>query len=872
MKIRLGLALDGASHMPAANRLGALTTGPKGLLSLLEGELGLSGPAVSHTVRVTQYAKALRTADTGARFYSESIKADLIGVARELLDWRDTLRIAGWQGQAQPDSPPRIQDLAAVETAAREVLAKGTAERLQAVEDALGSLSTQITGVELADPMHAFALRWQAVLGKLPTTEGPGLPASKAGTDLHDLQTALLGMVTGSRTPVPVKARHDGSVTLVRSSSVLRDARGLLARINPSERTLILAAQDVDSLVDAFEAAGLPTPASASRSPARPALQLLPLALQLCWAPLDVTALLGFLSHPLCPLHFKLAVRLAQTLAGTPGIGSDAWKDTIKTALQELHPDDQQKQGDALAFWVEGRRHPKHDGLPAQRAQELATKLVARLSGRARTTEDASEAAALNAALVQCQDFAQGIDLLGKDTPNLTPTQVQQLLDLASEAAPSRSSIAQLDHTPLCSQPGAMTEPVDRVIWWQAGQAPLAQAYPWSSDELAAFARMNVRLPSIEQQLGNQASDWIRPVLAATQSITIVLPPEGMEAHPIIPMARYALDGIAIQPEDALITPLMPAMTAERFAPLPALRRWWKLPPDVVIPKRKKESYSSVNTLIENPYRWVLNYTAHIRTGDVLDLCSGPRLAGTLLHRMTERFFAQENWRSLSKDAVHSWFSRDFDTLVDQEGAVLRQPGKQAELTRLRSKALTALTELLRQLKTAGVLTVESEKSVAGRFCGGDIQGFADLVVTNAQQQMAIIDLKLGKSGYADTLADNTHLQLTIYAKLLGNGGYLPTAYFILNAADLIAQTNHYFPAARTVQNKSEESAADLWMRFETSWKHRRAELDEGAIEVITESTAKLCDQTPLDGGMPQKTANDTYNDHLKLAGWKAGA
>ena len=89
VKITFGMSLDGYEPPEQGNSLGAVVTGPSGMLGLLETRLGLSGEWPAQPIRVIQYQQCLEAADNAERFYSRSLNIDALAVAKVLLRWRD---------------------------------------------------------------------------------------------------------------------------------------------------------------------------------------------------------------------------------------------------------------------------------------------------------------------------------------------------------------------------------------------------------------------------------------------------------------------------------------------------------------------------------------------------------------------------------------------------------------------------------------------------------------------------------------------------------------------------------------------------------------------------------------------------------------
>ena len=116
MPVTFGLYLDARQGPSPTNYFNQPVVGRLGFLSLLETYLGLAKPDVTSARRVAVYSGLLRAHDNGGRFYSESFQADSIGTAARLLAWRDELRLGGWGGNAQPEHPLRLRELAAIES------------------------------------------------------------------------------------------------------------------------------------------------------------------------------------------------------------------------------------------------------------------------------------------------------------------------------------------------------------------------------------------------------------------------------------------------------------------------------------------------------------------------------------------------------------------------------------------------------------------------------------------------------------------------------------------------------------------------------------------------------------------------------------
>ena len=877
MQLRVGLHLDGQRGERAAPELDARTTGPLGLLDVLETQLGLLRQEPSAADRVLQYREALKRLDGPARFYHRSFAADELGTAATLLAWRDLWRLHGWSAATAPAlaaAPSRrLRDMAAVEAEAAGRLAPGIGERLAQAALAMQAMAPRIGRLDLCEPLAAWPLAWQRVLARLNSVEPSGDTAAPVRGDsmLAELQRAVLAPAARR-----LHWRSDGSVRVLQAETGWLAARRLAQWLHEEPMDTLLCAPGVGVLDEVLAAAALPRQGFKEPSAFRPALQVLPLVLGQLWRPLDLYGLLQLLTHPICPVPRVARVRLARMLAHSPGIGhGPAWERALADieAACAAGQEDWPQVRERIRLWVEHERHDPVQGVPLAVLAERLQALARHFQGRLRDADPARQLA-FNSGLSQVLALQRALRALAlQGDTRIAAQPLQTLLAQATaQGSPNPLLTAQVGACRAITHPGAAVDPAQQVLWWQL-QAPGDQApWPWSGAELAALRQAGVALPEMGELLAREAQGWLRPLLAARQRLVLVLPPPGAEVHPVWLLLQSLFeDGHAPRIEtleDGLRDERLPALAHQ---PLPQRRRWWQLPPDVAVPPRETESFSSLESLLFNPFQWVLRYPAALSPSSVLDVSDGVLLYGNLSHHLVERWVRQSLALAQSDAAFDAWFGPAFDELVAQEGAVLQMPGRQEELAALRRKLRFALARLRGQWRAAQVVSVASEVALQGHFAGGRITGSGDLLVTRQDGEQAIIDMKWGAKAYADKLAGNRHLQLAIYGELQRQqtGRWPRLAYFSFSTGELLATDRDFFPEARVVRRQAEvqdEGPAHLWQRFLVSWRWRRGQLDEGRIEIVLDDAADA--DAPADGLAPQML-NPAYNDYLTLAGWE---
>lgn len=878
--IRFGMNLDGNRGWILNNQVGAATLGQQGLLNVLEVHLGLVRAPVSHAKRVVDMRQCLVECCTGERFYEASFKVDELGVAEQLLNWRDQWYEAGWNGDFAATTLPRLQDMVALEKVAQQRVDAGIGQRLQAVSQKLAYRKPQIDAIELTEPMESLPWCWQQVLKQLPIIEPKPLPVlATVGTDLFALQTTLLAdkLIAGSTIE---KFKGDGSVQVVRSESALTSSQWLAEFLKQAnEDTAVLIPQQGTLLDAALHANDHACLGQSESSVFRPALQLLPLALKLLQAPIDLAILMQFLTHPINPLRSRHRRRMAEHLANCPGIGGAKWH----ALLQKLVDEDKNENSNTetlahLQYWTESPRFSKKVGLPLEALIERTQKISEFFQTRLVADTVANNLTYL-AAHEQAKAFSDALLALSmQGTTNISFAMLDKLLAQSMGTGVGNPlQNAEVGAAAAVNNPAALIDPFTNIVWWTMSSPIQLQSHPWSSAEQKTLRDAGVSLPDLKAQAEQQALTWLRPVLLAKRELVLVLPPEGEELHPFWWLLNASLASIKITKiEDCLNSPQTVAKTttveAITYRALPAKRRWWTCKSENQFDWDKPYSFSSLEPLLFNPYQWVLNYPANLRKASVLSIPSDFTLMGTLAHRMVEKLYCTEGSLGWTLAQLGNWFDAQIDTLISEEGAVLLMAGKQVERLSFKARLRQSVISLHQLLQSAGITSVKPEEMLEGTSNQGDLKGFADLLLTLSDGSTLIVDMKwAGQKKYREKLENDTHLQLILYSKLVqeATGSWPEVAYFILHDAKLLTTAPHKFKDVTPVTSKAELTKPEIWHQMLKTWAWRKSQFKAGMIEVIVEGTEPNEDSTQPEDGVAPQEMDPKYNPYLHLAGWE---
>ena len=898
MRIVFGLHIDGLNPATPRNAAGEITLGPRGLLQVLETQLGLPTPNTHPSEAPFSYLQCLREASTPDRFFHRSLEIDPINVARTLLDWRAQWYEAGWNGTFPDDAPARLADMAAVEAIARNRVPPTHGERLQRVADTLAERRTQIEQVELHTPIDDLPHAWQRVVNALPWIPAPDLELAAAGPDGSDLarvQRRLLSMIDRDDDSAAEREslQGDGSLVVVKSASKDLSADAIaefLLETGGIGRTLLVAEIDGIVLDNALERAGLPRCGFRHYTRFRSATQVLKLALALVWKPVDPHRMLQFLLHPSGPLPRWIRWRLADAVAASPGIGGPAWIDSIDRITRTLRERYEAEESEVerlrsdIAFWLEADRFDPDDGAPVETLLERTGRVSAWASTQSNTVESESEAAMFAAAHAQAEALLTELaELRQSGARRIERLELQRRIDEVTTDAPDPSTYEEAGHARATTAPAAVTGSWPTVVWWNLARESAAISYPWSRRELDALRASGVRLPEVDDIVRRRSREWLRPLCNAGERLVLVVHHDERGTHPLWTRIESLFDGLAmVEIEPVLLaggTILQPLGIRTRELPLRHLRaprRWWSLPADYPVAPREVESYSSLSKLCDYPHEWVLQYAARLRAGRAAAVMDGTRLLGNLGHRLFEEFFStRDDWRTMSNEAVLAWVRSELPGIVEREGAVLLGHGRGVDRRRVAVTLEQALVRLLAHLRSAGVVEAAAEASGEVPFEGRRLTGTIDLMLTRGNGQRAVLDVKwAGESYRGDLLAENRALQLATYAYLQksqdGRDAWPAGAFFILATGNVLAADRTSFPDAIVHPSGDGSGTADLWDRLRVTCDWRWEQLEEGRIEVVTDLTEPDEQSSPPDGGLSPVSGGDPYDDYLGLTGWES--
>jgi hypothetical protein len=711
----------------------------------------------------------------------------------------------------------------------------------------------------LAEPASAWPCRWRrlfSLLEQCGTTVRTAMPTfepASRDSDLGRLQASIRGAT------IAPGFRGDGTLLVLtgETSWELAQAAAAILRQWDDGSSVVVRSGESLALDSAVTAQGLASQGVDSQSAWRPALQLLPLAIELAYTPRDPYRVLELVTLPLGPFSGWVGLQLARAISSAPGIGGRAWQEAKRSIAEKLeeraHREIEQgadpvvaamKVGSRLqqiADWLERPGHDALQGAPHSALLEVSARVVdwlqkrlarSAIAAQVGTEQGLHDAAILGAAFAQAQSFHEALSHEVRETLDLVSAR-QLMQEVASGSVGLPLAIEQAGRIDVVDGPAALRCTRDLVVWWhcvggtQAGPA----GNPWRRQECDALRAAGIVLSNESATLAAEVEGWRGVVLAAQQRLVLAMPStaqgQRLDPHPIWDELAARVDAkapdiarVTLSAEEALagtniLARRLPPIATKPLGvlPLPQPRLTWNLDPTLVSAPDRYTA-TSVEDLLGCPLRWLLRNRAGLGGGWAVSIPGGPLLNGRLGHRLIEELHLLG--AAGDPEKAEAVVGPVLERLLLEEAAVLLRPGMTFELSQLRLQLTVAVARLAELLAENGLSVIGVETQASADWGGRKLEGRLDLLLADRQGHEVVFDLKWGRSSYQKKLEAGLALQLAVYAgarQIERAAAALPVAaYFALSKGQLLITERGPFGNTRMVDGPK---LAETWGKLE---------------------------------------------------------
>jgi hypothetical protein len=822
--------------------------GPLGLLGFLEREMGLTGSFPDTIDRANRYSLALKKhlEVNPAAFYAGSFTTDEMGVAKDLLGWRDELVLLGWKRFAPEGQPQRLEALARVEKHfANHIFHYGVADRWQ---DVLAALKERplINGFKLIvydkpELLHPFFGQLFSILKSGVEIRDLSDNISVGENNLGIVKTLLLGKSVKGKTLKPLA--DDNSFALLHLKDNHYAADLIADQVRQGFRPVVISTDN--KIFDYYLMDnGLPASGSKLNNSNPLIVQLFKLVSVSLAGPLNVYNLLSLLQSPYLPIPKPLAANLAKRLIEKPGINNTEWKEIIDhyfTEREKAGKDPKQLKAKRaeVDLLLDFNFHPDADVMQVKNVYALLKNWADKhslLEIYNHSDEEKDQFAylsRLSEALLK---------KLQEEHAQITSARLMKIIESIYQPATFPNQTAQAEAVERIVSPACLLGNPNSVLWLDCYNTMIkAGQYRFLSQEERDFLiNLGLRLYAPEEQVKLAYEKEKRGVLAAVgQCILVTVDKQNGEEvsyHPLLSEIMTMLPGAkrvtATEDNIDVLTGFAPGFQMSHEANLPLEKLRWMINNPDKLKKRETESASSIDTLIQHPFEWVIKYKGQLNSGNSFTLPELFTLKGIIAHATTESILTQHG--NDTSFALNGEFIRQqLDEKIREEGLVFlltEMKFEYEELVRKYSFAIKSLFEIIR----ANNLTVigcefPADKEIPGI---GKVAGKMDLVLHNREGKQFIFDLKWTRNNkkYQKKIDEGKDVQLAVYFALLETMPH--TAFFMFDSGKLYSRHSFIGPNVVLADGKGAFSESGVLARTCNSFRYRWEELSKGEIEI----------------------------------------
>ena len=863
MKIIFSLYYDGNCYAGNPDNgkceLGTKYVGPLGLLDELELRAGLSRGETSPMQRAIAYCNAIRDVlankPATETFYQQSFENDPLGVAQQLLRWRDAMCMAGWNknttlpNDLSADSKKRLEDLQVIETHFDSI---GIGERWHQLQKAdLDALLPKDLEIKVDMRMELLPPVIRKVLEKTNRAVESEAVANLGSKTLSDF--------AGKFTLYQFPEQNDAYQWAATQTEFSPDVY-----VNEDNFTFNQVLKSVGKpLVDASVDGG-----------AAELSQLLKLGISLFRSPVNYDNLISYLSIFRHPIDWETRSMLSGHLKQVGGF--DDWVHDDKSITKI---DDTAKNcPDFWGMW----KHGNNGKVAVDKVKKFCKKLMewaetAAVKAMAEKALSPLSGTQVCAQLSQLQERTTLLlSILDGRSGDISNDELEKLVTSICQGGTVSTDFARLDSCDMLKDLKGLAVGGQTVMWMDCVRKPRPRyEYDFMNpNDIKGLQTAGLLIPAATLEM--QASDFAEKLAVSRAEKIIALMPqrkdgsrteENLIITELLALNTIAIDkpglpkGITIKSELADTQKAEHKVNTTLFdnidKPKPAEEQTAPGTPSKFTPKpvgfqRDYESFSSLNELINQPFDYVLDYIYNMKDGNSSNLST---VEGNVAHAVIEKIVADckdprdnvdtSKFLNICKDIT------DIEARTDKAilgvGAQLLQPENEMECSVFKrifvEKSVPVLVKIIEDNKLEVVgseveyTSVLKDSADAKAFVfNAKIDFLLKRKIENSNEyEYLIFDFKWTGSPKKrkDELEACKELQLALYQKIIEVNGLKPVVmrgYYLLKQAQLLTVNNVLNPNDNIVILE-QKSTSDIFEQAVASYRERIANLKQGYIE-----------------------------------------
>jgi len=834
-----------------------------GLLDCLELYAGKHIECLNNKQRIAHYYSAMYdyTEKHPQHKLAESFRLDGLGTAKTCLIWRDLLVEAGWKGQASTASG-RMEVLCEVE---KSFNCPGTGERIHNLISHIKngcSLPPDLT-IELGCPEDCLPPSIKDLFDALREREVDiRTPQSETGNGSN--LSLVRQLVCGQNQNALTLQQNDDSFHIYKFKQ-RQDALNWLT-LQPAESYDVWIDSNNKDFDNTLRLSGQPVSGSTMKDVLPQVSQLLVIGLNLFPQPLNIQFLLEWLHAPVSPLEGILRRPLADAIIDSGGYYNKECKDVIDNYLngeydiweegiteerkQEVIESKKRKRCNAIRRFLPSMNKPAdvlclNDNVNKELVYKFVRYILSWSKNRMFQNIDESVKRQLGTIKEQADAL---LLLLEKQTQDQIPfATLQGWINSLYEKQDCPLYDAEQNCRCIVASPALMADKADSTIWCDFyGGAMLPASYSFlSQNEIDVLTNEGVKLWNSPDERRYNAYLQQIPFIMTSDCLSLVVVERAgstiLPKHPLMILLEQSISNLDLVIEEPLIAD---EKYNERSNVDNSLHdaTYLEINNTDQLKWRDKESATSLESLIQNPFDYSLQYLMGIRDDGVSTMMRLDRTQGEVAHAVIASLFHKEgetNDPNTILQRVTADYDITFSNALLEKGAILLLRENRVDIKIMKDRLRDAIDTLLDIMRANKLHVVDCEKEILRKlqFEGDpDIRGFVDMILGDNNDNLYVFDFKWtsSKSKYDNLLKKNGSLQLALYKEMVKkelDRDVAAVAYYLMPENCLYSITS--FEGEHTKKLEEVENVGkDLFLQVKNSYKYRLQQIKEGEIEL----------------------------------------
>lgn len=849
MTIHFSIHYDGEIFVNSDTDLMGITyVGPMGLLEQLELRAGLHIEVKSEVEREAEYLNAMTPCISGTMF-ENAFNVDKIGVAGKLLGWRDNLIMASWNGKCDDQKAKKLTILAAIE---QNFHSNGIADAWVKVRDAYKSadmLSDRVDEIVVDCPWSEIPFIIQDTLDSISDN---GVKVTKKVLESEK------------------QAELDTSKVKVVGFEDVNDAYEWFAQIDSMPEDSVVINRDNVLLNHILYTWDKPLVHSSLTQTNPQLLQFFKLGMSIFSRPLNIQNLISYLQLPMSPIPGALRYKLSKMLLQHGGFGDktkredgevrDDWEQTIHEFefVNKEGKATTQARAKKMEFLSPIRNNYSH-GISKD---ELIGHLDSLNKWAIGHYADDNLAEEKKAQLHELQTFISSFktslqSLFGE---KVQYSDIEKLV--LQIYRPMNYALNQTENGAFCvvNDVRQIATPAKTILWLDCqDEDGEYDSYDFLTQyEKEYLCGHGVKLPDFANHLSIARKEKLRILSQADNVILVHSAYNGttrLGEHSMIAEVRHTAGILPTCDKNSLfpmVETIQKTKDVDKFAPVAALEL------GAIDYKGRKESNSSLDTLIQLPFNYVVQYVANLNEPNEEQLKNTHITLGLVAHNFFEHIIDDgkadngkadlNRMRQLTKDE----FEQRLENSIDATGLMLRLPENASSLGEFRihlKDSMLSLIDIMDHLHLDPVgcevsLPDEDSQEKLELETIGDFGARIDFLLKDSKERYVIFDFKWSYSKkFGKKLEENTAIQLELYreaVKTYTGKEVAAVGYYMMPRKQLITSDYGEISGSKLIKHVDVDPNPDpdpdkvkvpLIQQIKNSYTFRMEEIRRGHIE-----------------------------------------